>query len=269
MILKSATLLVATIAFLFGLQSCDSVKPIDKTKLEGYWTLKTLDGENADSIFEAENPGFKFDFSNNNVSGYAGCNTFVGEFTLTEANVFSAPNLVSTMKMCFQTNKEPQFLKALSTPGLTVSLDDKGELVFKNGETVVLQFVKGEEPVANEPVTINAESLTGKWNLTTIAGGDIATLFTEKKPTMEFAENNGVFGNAGCNNYRTVYELNEDTIKFKPVASTMMACPSMKGETLFTGLLTTPLLVAINEGKLILSKDGNVVLEFAKDTESK
>ena len=204
--LMSAAIAVAAITIVFGLQSCNSTKPIDKVKLEGFWSLKTLQGENVQDIFKGPNPSLKFDFENNSVSGSGGCNTFGGVFTLSETNVFSAPNLVATMKMCFQENKESQYLAALSTPDLTIDLDDKGELVFKNGETVVLQFVK-REALVDDHVAVSAESLTGKWNLTSIAGGDITTLFTEKKPTMEFAENNGVFGNAGCNNYHTAYEL--------------------------------------------------------------
>lgn len=268
-ILKSAALIVATIAIAFGTQSCNSNKPIEKSKLEGYWTLKTLQGEDAKEVFKGTNPGLQFDFTNNTLSGNGGCNTFGGGFTLTETNEFSAPNLVATMKMCFQENKEPQFLAALSTPNLIVSLDDKGELVFKDGETVVLQFVKGEAPVYETTIAVNAENLMGKWNLISIAGGDIDKLFVEKKPTMEFAENNGVFGNAGCNNYRTAYELSGDTIKFKPAAATMMACPSLEGETLFTGMLNNPLQAAIIGDKLTLSKDGSVALEFTKDTENK
>lgn len=266
--IKPAAIIVAAITIMFGIQSCNSTKPIEKTKLEGFWSLKTLQGEDAKEAFKGPNPSLQFNFADNTVSGNAGCNTFGGGFTLSETNEFSAPNLVATMKMCFQENKEPQFLTALSTPELTVALEDNGELVFKKGETVVLQFVKGEAP-ANDEIAVSIESLTGKWNLTFIEGGDINTLFADKKPTMEFAEENKIFGHAGCNTYRTVYELNGNTITFKPVASTMMACPSLEGEGKFTGLLTTPLQAAINGDKLTLSKDGNMVLEFTKDAENK
>ena len=259
---------VATIALVFATQSCSSTKQIDKTKLAGYWSLKTLQGEDAKDAFKGPNPSLQFNFANNTVSGSAGCNDFSGGFTLTEGNEFSAPNLVATMKMCFQENKEPQYLKALSTPNLSMSLDDKGELVFKQGEEVVLQFTKGEVPT-EETTVVNAEALAGKWKLTFIAGGDIATLFADKKPTMEFTKDNKIFGHAGCNTYRTSYELDGNTITFKPVASTMMACPSLTGEGMFTGLLTTPLQAAIDGDKLTFAKEGNTVLEFVKDTESK
>jgi len=267
--LKPAAIIVATIALVFSIQSCNTSKPIEQSSLEGYWILKSLNGEEAKEAFKGKIPSLQFDFTNNSVAGNGGCNSFGGEFTLSETGIFSAPNLFATQMACFQENKEPEFLKALSTPDLTILFNENGELIFKKDDTVILEFVKGEAPSENNITAISSESLTGIWNLTSIADGDMDKLFVEKKPTMEFAEDNKVFGYAGCNTYRTSYELNGDTITFKPVASTMMACPSLQGETLFTGLLTTPLQAMINGDKLIFSKEGNTVLEFTKDTENK
>jgi len=269
-ILKTTTLFVAAMAVMLSMQNCSSVKPIEKSKLEGYWTLKTLEGEDAKEAFKGPNPGMQFNFTDNMISGNGGCNNFSGGFTLTEANEFSAPNLVATLKACFQENKEPQFLKALSTPNLALSLDKDGNLIFKQNDAVMLEFTKGETPVENKSgAAATVETLSGKWNLTSIAGGDINTLFSEKKPTIEFAADNKIFGHAGCNTYRTSYDLKDGVLTFKPVASTMMACPSMQGENMYTGLLTTPLQATVDGDKLTLSKDGVTVLEFAKDTTSK
>ncbi|WP_029904296.1 META domain-containing protein [Prevotella sp. 10(H)] len=267
-IFNSAILAIATLALTFGLQSCNSVKPVDKTQLGGYWSLKTLKGEEAKTAFAGNLPYVQFDFEKNIVSGNGGCNTFSGPFTLSERNEFSAPNLAATMKMCMQGNKEPQFFSALSSPNLTLSLDKDGMLTLSEGNSVVLQFEKGEAPTetANTDM-INAESLTGAWTLTSISGGDMKTLFTGKTPTMEFSADGKVFGNAGCNTYRTGYTLADNTITFLPVASTKMACPSMKGEDMFTGLLASPLQAGLNGDKLIFTKDGNVVLEFTKGAE--
>ncbi len=266
-LIKSAVLIAATIILLSAMHSCNSTKPLDKTKLEGFWSLKTLQGEDAKEAFKGVNPYLQFDLANSTVSGNGGCNTFSGEFTLNETNGFSAPNIVSTMMACFQENKEPQFLTALSTPNLTISMEKEGELVFKNGEEIILQFVKGEAPSKNENIAVSTDNLAGKWNLTMIAGDDINTLFPEKKPTIEFAEDNKIFGNAGCNTYRTTYELNDNTLTFKPVVSTMMACPQLDGEGKFTALLNTPVQATIDGDKLTFSKDGNAVLEFTKNTE--
>lgn len=257
-ILRTTLFFAAIAAVAFIIQSCSSTKPIDKAQLEGNWVLKTLQGEDAKSVFAGDLPSIGFDFSKNSVFGSGGCNRYTGAFTLTEKNEFSAPKLASTMRACIQANKEPQFLTALSTPNLAISLD-KGLLTFSQNKKVLLQFEKGAEKAA-----LTAETLAGKWNLTSIAGGDLSTLFTTKQPTMEITADGKVTGNAGCNNYRSTYTLDGNTVTFGPVMSTKMACPDLKGEQLFTSLLTTPLQAALDGNKLTLSKDGNVALELTK-----
>lgn len=266
-ILASATLIVATITLIFGLQSCNSAKPLNKSDLAGYWTLKTLKGEDSKASFAESIPGFQFNFEDNSISGNGGCNTFGGEFTLTDQNIFSAPNLVSTMMACIQANKEPQFFTALSTPDLLISLDKENVLTFTKDKETILQFVKGEAPTKTNGVDIvNAQNLEGKWNLTLLAGGDVATLFTNETPTIEFSADGKVFGNAGCNTYRSSYTQEENTLTFGPLMSTKMACPSLKGENLFTSLLSTPLQAGLNGEKLTFFKNGEIVLEFTKSS---
>lgn len=257
-ILKTTLFLSAIAVIAFAVQSCNSVKPIDKTQLGGNWVLKTLQGEDAKAAFAGDLPSIGFDFERNSVYGSGGCNRYTGAFTLTEKNEFSAPNLVSTMMACIHANKEPQFLTALSTPNLAVSIEN-GLLTFSQNKTVLIQFEKGAEKAV-----LTAEALAGKWNLTSIAGGDLATLFTNKIPTMEITVDGKVSGNAGCNNYHSTYTLDSNTLTFGPVMSTKMACPGLQGEQLFTSFLTTPLQAALDGNKLTFSKEGSVVFELTK-----
>ncbi|MBK5721725.1 META domain-containing protein [Dysgonomonas sp. Marseille-P4677] len=267
-IFASGILLVAVVTLIFGLQSCNSVKPINKSDLAGYWTLKTLKGEDSKSAFAGTIPNLQFNFDNNTLSGNSGCNNFSGGFTLTEQNSFTAPNLISTMMACIDANKEPEFLTAISTPDLIVSIDKENTLTFTKDKVVLLQFVKGEAPKKTAGVTVvNAETLAGVWNLTLIDGGDVAKLFTNGTPTIEFSTDGKVFGNGGCNTYRSSYTQEENTITFGPLMSTKMACPSLEGENLFTSLLSGPLQAGLNGDKLTFLKDGKIVLEFAKASE--
>lgn len=264
---KSAAIVIAALSLTIGFQSCNSVKPIDKTALNGYWELKTLKGEEAKSAFSGKTPNIEFDFDKNIAHGNGGCNNFTGPFTITEKNEFSAPNFAVTRMACFADNKESLFLSTLSTPNMEMSIDEAGVLTFSSGKDVVMQFVKGdkENPTVNAPA-LSPESLAGKWNLTMLADADINTLFKERKPTIEFGNDNSVFGYAGCNTYRSAYELEGNTLTFKLPAMTMMACPSLEGEGKFTSALTgAPVQVRINGDKLIFSKAGKTVLEFTKD----
>ncbi len=257
-IIKTSLFLVAIAIIAFAVQSCNSVKPIDKAQLEGNWVLKTLQGEDAKTAFAGELPSIGFDFEKNSVFGSGGCNRYTGAFTLTEKNEFSVPNVASTMMACIHANKEPQFLTALSTPNMAISIDN-GLLTFSQNKTVLLQFEKRAAETA-----LTADALAGKWNLTSIAGGDLAALFTNKIPTMEITADGKVSGNAGCNNYHATYTLDGSTLTFGPVMSTKMACPGLQGEQLFTSLLTTPLQAALDGDKLTFSKEGSVVLELTK-----
>lgn len=269
-ILKASIFLLCAAVVAFGLQSCSSVKPIEKSKLEGNWTLKSLNGEAASDAFKTSLPTLQFDFAENRVSGNGGCNTYSGNFTLTDRNEFTAPNVIATMRACLDANKEPQYFTALSTANIVLTLENNAqELTFTKDKKVLLHFEKSETTDTTASTDITTEQLTGSWVLSTIAGGDISALFTNNKPTMEIAEDGKIIGNAGCNSYRTAYTLEGKTITFSPVASTKMACPSLKGEGLFTSLLATPLQVSAEGDKLSFFKDDALVLEFVKNAEAK
>lgn len=257
---------IATVSF--SLQSCSSVNPIQKSKLEGNWTLKSINGEAASDAFKGTTPTLQFDFTENRVLGNGGCNTYSGNFTLTDKNEFSAPNITATLKACLQENKEPQYFAALSTANSVLALaNNDRELTFIKDKKVLLQFEKSDITVNNN--SIIATQLTGSWILSSIEGGDIDALFSGRKPTMEIAEDGKAIGHAGCNSYRTSYTLDGNTIAFKSIAATKMACPSLKGEGMFTTLLASPLQVSATGGKLSFYKNDVLVLEFVKNTEEK
>ncbi|WP_165020752.1 META domain-containing protein [Dysgonomonas sp. ZJ279] len=264
-LLKSVTLVVTAVALSFGIQSCSSTKPIEKNNLAGYWVLKTLNGTEATTAFEGPIPSIEFNFTDSLIAGSAGCNRYFGGFTLNEKNEFAAPQLGSTMMMCFQKNAEPEFLKALGTPNLVLVLNKDGVLQFTEGEKVLLQFEKGEMAKENSGVQpVSLDNLAGSWTLSSFTGEDLATLFSDRKPTMEISADGKIFGFAGCNTYRTNFTLTENTVAFGPVMSTKMACPSLQGEDKFTSALATPLQATINGNTLTFLKDGNVVFEFSK-----
>lgn len=263
----SSTLIIAAIAFVIGMQSCKSVEKINKSQLVGNWVLKSLNGEAAQDGFKGQIPYLSFDFEKGTIAGNAGCNNFNGGFTLTENNEFTASKVATTMMMCIHDNKEPQFLSALSTPNLIVSIDKEGQLNLSQDKSVVLQFAKGEIPKAEGGVTrVNAETLAATWTLTSFTGEDVAKLYTGKVPTIVFAADGKVSGNGGCNSYRGTYTLEENTVTFGPLMSTKMACPSLDGETKFTQALSSPLQATINGNTLVFLKEGEVVMQFSKAT---
>lgn len=268
-ILKTTMLLVFAAGLSFGFQGCSSAKPIEKTKLTGYWQLKVLNKENTSEVFKTPVPSLRFNFAENRISGTGGCNSYSSIFVLTDKNEFTAQNPIATMKACFEANKEPQFFAALSTPNMIISLkDEDNTLLFTKGRDVILQFEKSDEDMQDFTGNVIARRLTGSWILSRISDGDIDELFT-KKPTMEIAENGKIIGQGGCNSYRTSYTLAGNVITFKPIASTKMACPDLKGEDLFSSHLASRLQVVVDDNKLSLFNDNVLVLEFIRNDMSK
>lgn len=260
----SATLVLISLAVVLGMQSCGT-KPIDTKKLEGYWVLDQLDGVQAKDAFKGPMPTLEFNFADSLVAGSAGCNRYFGKFEITKENVFSAPNLVSTMMMCDFENKEDEFMKTMSSKPV-IGFDKEGALIFSDKDSkVVLRFVLGEKPAetqAMEPITIDA--LMGSWTMTTLAGE------TAKKSGqdlfIEFAADSTVTGNAGCNNFRSKVDFGADNqLTFAPVVSTKMACPELDQETMFLTLLQNPVQVAIDGDALAFLQDGKTIAEFTKN----
>src|SRR5690554_187896 len=64
-----------------------------------FWVLETLEGE---TIVHPDDPreiGFRLE--EGNVSGFAGCNNFMGSYTMTEGNKIEFSSMAATKMACF------------------------------------------------------------------------------------------------------------------------------------------------------------------------
>ncbi|MFR9165831.1 MAG: META domain-containing protein [Dysgonomonas sp.] len=254
--------LCAAVLGLFSLQSCNNTKPVDPSELGGYWILKTMNGQDAKTLFEGALPTIQFDFDKMMMYGTGGCNRYTGTFSF-EKNVVTAPNLATTRMLCVGKNEEAQFLLELSKPN-TISIVN-GILTFADSDKkVIFEFEKGEAPKSL------SEQLAGTWTLKLMEGDEASKTFkSEGKatlPTLIFnANENKINGNAGCNNYFATYSLDQQQLIVGPIGSTEMACPNMQGEAIFIKNLSDTSTVSLpNENVLQISKQGKIVLEFEK-----
>lgn len=108
--------------------------------------------------------------------------------------------------------------------------------------------------------------LTGDWQLLKLNGKTIEKSGKYNTPTMKLRPNEGkVFGNAGCNIYNGQVEiLDNGKLRFSKVISTMMACPVLTIENEFKNALSQPLTVKIEEEKLTLKNNENVLVFVRK-----
>jgi len=264
----TAVLSLMLIAGMF-FYSCNQPKAVTQQEMEGYWVLKTMNGEDAKSQFKGALPTLQFNLEDNSISGTGGCNQYRGEYTYNDDASFSAPNLVATQMLCTEDNNEGQFLLELSGPDLVLTMEN-GVLTFTKDKKVVFEFEKGAAPA--QSVVLNDQNISGTWRVRVIDGVEASEKYNGEKnsiPTINFNfTDNKVTGRASCNNYNATFSLNEGLLVVGPVMTTRMACPEMENETQFVQAISdTSRLTLPNANLLQLSKDDTVLIEFERVTD--
>ena len=103
------------------------------------------------------------------------------------------------------------------------------------------------------------------WKLIGVAGKAVIQDPNEREAYIILRlEDHRLQGFAGCNILFGSYELNEalHQVKFLRVASTMMACPRLNDESAFLKALEKVEGYSIEEGVLLLQKEGKTVATF-------
>ncbi len=117
------------------------------------------------------------------------------------------------------------------------------------------------EPPGTKP---SATSLTGThWTLTQLNGEAVAPGTGRSEAWIELAaDTKRLAGSGGCNRIMGSYELDGSTLRFRQVASTMMACPGdvMPREQAFLKALSATTSFRIRGSALFLRGQDNTVL---------
>jgi heat shock protein HslJ len=231
---------------------------VQSTSFEGTaWRLVTLPGQPPATI-AALRRAITIRFESGRVSGFSGCNTFSGPFTLNQ-NRLTFGTLAGTMMACIEPEigrLESAFKTALADPLSYAIAGDRLTLTTDSG--AVLTFEK-EAPVALEG---------GMWSVTGYNNGRQAVVspLVNSRLTMAF-EDGTASGNAGCNMFRATYTADERTLKFGPAATTRRMCPNelMSQERAFLAAIASTSRWVIEGGMLHLHRaDGERVLTAAR-----
>lgn len=185
------------------------------------------------------------------LSGNAGCNRFTTSFEAANGAISIGP-IASTMMACAEDvmQQETAFLAALGSAATYTIESDRLELRDANG-ALLAAFVGIEPP-----------SLTATtWQLTdiNIDNGVTAAL---GEATAVFGEDGYLSGSTGCNNYRTTFTQDGNTLNISPeIISTRMACPEALGpqEAAFLAALPQTTTYQIDGDRLEL-RDANGAL---------
>jgi len=197
-------------------------------------------------------------FEGGRVSGFSGCNRFMGSYTLDRDSVLIGP-LAGTMMACPDPEMaiEKAFLGALTGTLRYAISGDQLALTPVSGAALVFQA---------EP----APTLLGvNWNVTGFNNGRQAVVSPLLGTTLSMTFDQGqVYGSSGCNTYRAAYTSEGNRLAIGSVASTRKACSAegvMQQEREFLAALESVKLWAISGGLLDIHRaDGERVLNAIK-----
>lgn len=237
------------------IMSCKTIKEIKTADLNNKWILKSINGSNVSESFPGKTPTIEFDIAKSRVTGNSGCNNYNGSYTLT-GNKFSAPNLASTRMACVNGGEEHTYLQLLSKSS-EISINKNGELVFTQDGKTVLVF---------EVQSLTAETLKGEWVLQSIQGATANVHYKKNIPTINFnSEDMRVSGSTSCNNYNSTFSLTNKKLTIERMITTRRACiDGMEGEAKFTELLSGESDIDLDNGLLILKRNGLHTLTFIR-----
>jgi heat shock protein HslJ len=178
------------------------------------------------------------------VSGFSGCNTYRGKYTV-KGNVLTVTGIAATLMACPSPGLEIEkaFLAALGKAQRYSIVP--GRLEIENATSKSLVFEAEPLPTL-EGVT---------WNVLGFNNGRQVVVSPIGSTTLTITFDNGaISGNAGCNTFRGRYTVEDGKIAIGPVAATRKMCEKdvMEQERQFLAALEMAETWAIENGDLDL-----------------
>ncbi len=195
------------------------------------------------------------------VSGSAGCNQYVGRYTVSGDSIQVSSPLASTRMACPQEvmDQESAYLKALGEAKTYTVREDQLTLADAN-KTVVATYEAQSQDLAGtswEALACN----NGKQAVTSVLAGSTIT--------ADFGKDGTLSGNASCNDYSGSYTATGNQISIGPLASTRMFCNDPAGvmdqEAQYLAALETAATYQIEGTVLELrTKDGALAVQYSR-----
>ncbi len=225
---------------------------------ETYWILESVP-PGADLALDMDARPIYIRFSADmRIAGFAGCNNFMGDYTL-EDNTLAIQPSATTMMACIPGKEDAPFINLLERADGAILAE--GKLTLRDGEQDLATFRQGSEEDAN-PGTGKTRTLGDtRWEVQSIRGAEVPAEM-RKKPFLTFLPNeeNRLQGFGGCNNLSSAFFLENGGLSFSPIMSTKMACPDMATENAFLQALEEVDAYSIQGDRLLLTRDGEAVI---------
>jgi heat shock protein HslJ len=210
-------LMLVTLALLFSCQSNNSAEDNPDEILLGQWELSVLDG----SKVITDRP-IHIEFGKENlVSGFVGCNTLTGSYSIDGENQITFENLATTKMACPQKEMdiESSLLSFLESVDSYSVEDGKLNLNVDESKATALFYQMSESDVVNK-----------YWKLIKLEGQPIEMVENQEREQYFTLRSDGsITGFAGCNYFNGSYTL-EDGNRIRVdenLAMTMKLCPDV------------------------------------------
>ena len=177
------------------------------------WALQTYDVSGTST---AVPDGSRVDakFADGKVSGFAGCNLYNAQVTISDATIKVGPAATTAMA-CDpdKTTLEQAYLANLTQAATFTATSEELTMYDGSGKSILVFAAAAANP------------LEGSWDVTGYNNGNEAVVspLADSTLTAIFTADQ-VSGSAGCNEYSGGYTLDGTTLKIGPLASTMRAC---------------------------------------------
>jgi heat shock protein HslJ len=216
------------------------------------WRLASLPGQDLGALGAGQYLTARFEAGR--VSGFSGCNRFMGSYTV-DGDRVTLGQLAGTMMAC---------------PGAAMAI----ESAFNGSLAGTLQYaIAGDRltltPASGAPLVFDLEPkavLEGvKWEVTGFNNGRqaVVSAVLGTKLTLSFKDGT-LSGSSGCNTFRASYKAEENRIVVGPAMATRKMCSGkgvMEQERQFLAALETAVKWDISRGMLDMHRtDGERVL---------
>jgi heat shock protein HslJ len=243
---------------LLALAACDSSGSQSGGDLTGkVWALTALNGQPL-----VAGTGISAQFTaDGKVSGSAGCNQYLGKYTVSGSNITFDSSIASTMMACPQPvmGQESAYLKALGAAKIYAVTGDQLALTDANNVRLATYNAQTQDLTGTNWEVIGYNN--GKQAVVSVMGGT--------SMTASFGKDGNLTGSAGCNHYNGPYKVTGNQITISPPVSTAMFCNDPAGvmdqERQYLAALGTAATYQIEGTALELrTKDGALAADFSK-----
>lgn len=203
-------------------------------------------------------------------TGSGGCNSFGAQYEVSDSQL-TISELVTTEKACIEQpimEQEQQYYAALQAAN-AYELTENELKIWHSENLGVLNFVKVTDSTPSASPTLPMDLTHTQWTLQSFgpAGAEVPVV-EGSTITLEFLEGAQAGGSGGCNQFGALYHIQQNTIVFEGLTSTLRACSdeqiTQQEQQYFQALQNTVEFELLGDQLFILYDGGSSKLNFIR-----